>query len=563
MSRNYQQGTRNNRRIQSANAPYNFIPLNETVIQVEAPPSFDKFHNDRFNGFIELQIETKTPLFIRGVGSNFFRINELPKIPGSSLRGMISSLIEIVTYGKFHFYDDYKLFYRWIADQKNLRKYYQKMIQNVEAGYLNYENSGFFIIPAKKINGKTFYQTEKRLNPFTYQRQKNGSWIINSGSMEGKKRCWVINKPNHQSKIIIPAEDSKIYEKDKNRNICIDLLESAKKKHLVVILKKNKRKEKKNIQFPDGIPIFYVKLTINKNTNQIIFGHTRNFRVPYKYSTKDHIIPKELIDENIIDFSQAIFGKKSKWASRIFFEDANLIDDQNNIFFEETSPKILASPKPTCIQHYLEQEGNLEDLKHWDDKNIKIRGYKIFWHKKTLETGSNGWSEGRIMRDTQHTIIKPIKPGVKFKSRIKFENLSKIELGALLFVLNLPQDCCHKIGMAKPLGLGSIQITSKLFLIDRIKRYESLFDGEIWNTGINEINNIDDFIRTFEKYIIERITKKERGESNQLWNTPRLKLLRKMLNWKNTNLPNWLRRTRYMDVKEFKFRRILPRPDDV
>lgn len=67
----------------------------------------------------------------------------------------------------------------------------------------------------------------------------------------------------------------------------------------------------------------------------------------------------------------------------------------------------------------------------------------------------------------QYTIIKPIKRNIKFKSRIRFENLTKEELGALLFVLDLPENHYHKIGMGKPLGLGSIEIKPSLFIVDR------------------------------------------------------------------------------------------------
>ncbi|MHA1413661.1 MAG: TIGR03986 family type III CRISPR-associated RAMP protein, partial [Promethearchaeota archaeon] len=199
-----------------------------------------------------------------------------------------------------------------------------------------------------------------------------------------------------------------LYKNDKNRRIPIDLLESAKKGYLV-------RKEgeqiiiDRNIQFKYGVPIFYIQYKDHNDNERISFGHTRYFRIPYKYSIKDHIIPKKLIDENIIDFSEAIFGKENIMASRVFFEDASLIGEINNIFYKETSPRILASPKPTCFQHYLEQKNRLSELKHWDSKNIKIRGHKIFWHRKTPERGPNGWSEGRIIRDTQHITFKPIK----------------------------------------------------------------------------------------------------------------------------------------------------------
>jgi len=117
--------------------------------------------------------------------------------------------------------------------------------------------------------------------------------------------------------------------------------------------------------------------------------------------------------------------------------------------------------------------------------------------------------------------------------------------------------------MGKPLGLGSIQIISRLFLINRIERYNSLFEEDKWNTGIYEERDINKFISSFENFIINQLTEEESSQSNRLWDTPRLKLLRKMLNWQNVKQIHWLEKTRYMDLEEFRARRILPKPDKV
>lgn len=90
-----------------ARAPYNFIPLNECVVKAQDIPEFNKYHKDRFSGYIDLVITTKTPIYIRRdiEESEFFSIkNGLPIIPGSSLRGMVRTLVEIVSFGKFGFF---------------------------------------------------------------------------------------------------------------------------------------------------------------------------------------------------------------------------------------------------------------------------------------------------------------------------------------------------------------------------------------------------------------------------------------------------------------------------
>jgi hypothetical protein len=64
-----------------------------------------------------------------------------------------------------------------------------------------------------------------------------------------------------------------------------------------------------------------------------------------------------------------------------------------------------------------------------------------------------------------------VKAGITFSGRVRFNNLTNLELGALLEALQLPSGCSHRLGMGRPLGLGSVRITSRLRLVDRAARY--------------------------------------------------------------------------------------------
>jgi len=238
----------------------------------------------------------------------------------------------------------------------------------------------------------------------------------------------------------------------------------------------------------------------------------------------------------------------------------NLTGDKNKAFEEETSPKILSSPKPTTFQHYLEQPEGPQtpknELCHWN-RNTPIRGHKMYWHKANAK-----WSEGKIMKDTQHTVITAIKTGSTFKGRIRFENLTEVELGALLFVLELKENLCHKIGMAKPLGLGSIKIKPSLKLIDRHSekgRYTSLFSTDQWHTAQNTEKDHKQYVQKFEKYICEKLGK----NGTSLWETERMQELKEMLDWGKTTIPGWNNKTDYLPLAEFKNRKVLPRPSEV
>ncbi|MBE3571264.1 MAG: TIGR03986 family CRISPR-associated RAMP protein, partial [Bacillales bacterium] len=531
--------------VKAAKAPYNFVPLNHCVVETQQAPDFDKYHNDRYTGHIDLEIETLTPLYIRNTNEkgesdpDFFNINGQYKIPGSSLRGMIRTLVEIVSFGKFHYYDDERLYYRGLADILSLRKHYQEKInKEVRAGYLNYDSSKkqFYIIPVQKTDSNNQLGYEKindTTKEFDYEMQDDECWIVWSGKMGNtKKHNWRIYPPDiDKEKIYISNKDIDYYKKDLNRNIPIDILKSAKEKYLFKNNDHNNDHKIKKIRFENGVPIFFVKYIDFNNEERIAFGHTRYFRLPYEKTIGDHI-PKNLKNTDTTDFAEAIFGKEDKWASRVFFEDADLLDNHENAFLPKTSPKILSEPKPTTFQHYLEQPENVNrnNLKHWDD-DTNIRGYKIYWHRKTSSDSNNpySWNEGKvILDDKQHTVIRPVKENKKFKGRIRFENLSKEELGALLFVLYLPENCHHKLGMGKPLGLGSVKIRPKVFIIDKKESYRKLFNDEqnVFFISLKEIENPNYFKTAFEDFILKKISNSDKSNATKLWDTPRLKELK-------------------------------------
>jgi len=159
--------------------------------------------------------------------------------------------------------------------------------------------------------------------------------------------------------------------------------------------------------------------------------------------------------------------------------------------------------------------------------------------------------------ETQHSLIKPINTNAKFKGKIRFENLTDIELGALLFVLDLPEDCCHKIGMGKPIGLGSIEITPKLHLSNREERYSNILK-EWKNIKTDNNEKIDELKKKFEKHILKEID----SNADSLWNNKRLKQLKRLLNYKNKPEESSME---YMDFDGdgFSGRWVLPRPTEI
>lgn len=609
-----------------AHAPYNFIPLNEKIVAAEKIPGQDfplnVYHQTRHTGWIDLEIETQTPLYIRdaltteesksdrvNLNPDFFSPNGQPQIPGSSLRGMVRTLVEIVSFGKFGFFDDKKLYYRSFADVTTSLQndYVSKMTQTIQGAYSIKPLAGYFkktrgnqfvIVPAEAKDNTTYYRVDesllrnkpfypqemaitvknpktgkiyqkpnpdykfmtlavdfKKQSPTKHGRQYYGEvteieltsgdkhrqgWergtLVCTGWMHGKRRHWVVNlmnKPDHSVKPL-QIEDllMKSYKDDANRDEQADLIKQLD-------------------EHPEGVPCFYIT---DEQGNVSSFGHTGLFRLAYEQTIGEHI-PEELKNPGITDITEAIFGNEKTFAGRVFFEDARLHPGQTDVLMGEATPKILSSPKPTTFQHYLTQNSDdIRQLNHYNT-NALIRGNKLYWHK----SGDN-WQEtdeaAITQHQTQYTKINPVRPNVKFTGRIRFENLSDVELGALLFSLDLPKGCFHKLGMGKPLGLGSVKIIPKLFLSDRKQRYSD-FLAEF---DLQESQQISRLKQKFELYICEALREQN---VHALWDLKRLKELRTMLDFEKGVELEKQGKIRYMQItpqNEFKDRPVLPMP---
>lgn len=591
----------NNFNATAATAPYNFVPLNSTVISDNNPLVITGIH-DRYDylrrstGYIECKLKTLTPIYIRSGlteeeirakkeakdNSNFFSPAGQIRIPGSSLRGMIRTLVEIASWSKFGFFEDRNLYFRGFADKcKNLSEDYNSQmkpydrkskgsIYKMSAGYMLKEGFKYFICPAEKTDSKNkqFYGITKaesfneiknigeKRSDFTYYKLEDGRSIVVSGPMSNKKHDWVINKidKNIQNRIEIPETDIQNYERDESRDDKVpDLLKQC-----------YKDKE---------VPCFYVEWLDGEGNNRVSFGNTALFRISYQKSIGDHIPINGRKNKEKIDFSNAIFGNTFEGekdpdinpiAGRVFFEDAKLVNPNEKCLMDEETPGILLGPKPTSFQLYLEQDSNIvNELKHYNS-GTRIRGNKFYWHKSG-EKWEHKYHNPDNLNEKIKTRIQPVKPDIEFKFRIRYENLSGNELGALLFALNLPEGCAHKIGMGKPYGLGSVKITPELYVSKRDKRYLALFNNDGWELAETKQGDgaIDEIISDFENHILQKMIVSDKGKASSLWETNRLKQLKTLLSVDKGKQHEKNRKIGYMDIKTFKNRGVLPIPEDV
>ncbi|MEC4812257.1 MAG: TIGR03986 family CRISPR-associated RAMP protein [Scytonema sp. PMC 1069.18] len=649
-------------------APYNFVELPNDIVELKADslPSHNVYYaqsEKRYTGRIDCTLTTESPLYIRcgltkeefacGVESkdlpDFFYTEiaskaRKPVIPGSSLRGMLRTLIEIISFSKIEMVSDKKrFFFRAVAAKKDdpLGSEYKKLLKNVKAGYLVSEGNHWYIQPAKTIEkssivwvkerdlseiqtlikmnqenylpqyidvsfGDTYFQSPRR---FTRQvsanqkRYRERGVLVTSGNMlESSDNPANLYRRNH---CIVPE----INHNTDRISISDDAIQ-----HYRSALTEFQQKEPFDKDFgvlKEGRPIFYCEPQSGQ-TEVILFGHCPNFRIPYsplqdgKAASAVDFIPENIGKSSRIDLAEAIFGfvrskdKKnqsniepstannfhSALGGRIFIGNAICEKTINNDIWltgspdKTITPKILSNPKPTTFQHYLVQTSPEKiQLKHYAKKSPKdnqigetvIRGHKLYWHKRNNPDIEH--PDGDNAGGTQITKIKPIKAGVKFTFDIHFENLTDIELGAVLWILQKAAEpkYCLSLGMGKPLGMGAVKIEHQLLLNNRQERYSKLFSSSNnqWLSGEEDQSNTNlistDCINAFEKFIVTHIHLDDHPEGYnavKLDDIPRIQMLLLMLRCDRPPSPN---DTRYMtiDKKEYIDRPVLPTPFQV
>lgn len=612
----------------TAIAPYNFVPLPNECFSVEDGldvqgrkikpwDRHDELIPGTHSGRIKLEIETLTPLYIRGPATRndtewdgresrlrpepFTSADGTPLIPGSSLRGMVRGLVEILSFAKIQPVTAARPFFRTVAADRIGTAYRDRMMRDgkkppggilrVASGTVTIEPQDVLRIERRKLPNGTFQEGPNYTPPWPIQQatcwvttggasadvseieiqedrpREPGTWrrgtLVLTGNAPKKKREFVILDPEPGQPRCIRVPDD-VWERFHDEDQMTQWQERAFPRD-----KPSRRCRKASGHLRDGEPVFFLtdeSAKSNDNPDGLVFlGRARMFRFPYDLSPAD-LIPTQ-IRAAPLDLAEAMFGRVEKargreyqaLKGRVFFEPAVAAQGGPPWTEEILVPRILSAPKPTTFQNYLTQDGprNAKDLTTYlEGDDTTIRGHKLYWHRWDAAQGLAAVREpndhdrkrtdllaGRGDQHTQHTLIEPVRPGVTFTGRIRFENLTDLELGALLTALQLPDECGHRLGMGKPLGLGSVRTTARLELVDRECRY-ACWDGD----GVSEHDGRR-FLDAFASAMIEHA--KQSGETfiadrSGLRRIARIDALFCLLDWKSRPDPA---NTRYMLIK--------------
>ncbi len=588
--------------VDKATAPYNFIPLPLVVLPAplvsESGATYAEQYasyigkNGNYSGVIDLDVLTKTPFYIGGgTGSDFFDPAECgPVIPGSTIRGMVKNILKIIACGAMRpsghkeigseeiegdgDFFDHKLYFRTMAAKRGIGikvEYDRELVtkgaggrgeSKAKAGFLIRVGKEYYISPAESVPVKDIATVKKFQvkNNTEASNGNNGACIkwqwqhegvrgvacftgeMNTGGPRGKKHYTIHYDPDWSEGARIRVPDHVVidYQDDgAGTRRGVDLFKVGLEKDAA-------RKFTGQDDVSYVVPCFYVADQEKKNVRH--FGFGRYYRVPYRYRISEHV-PEALWKGVPPDFTDALFGRKEDWGSRLCFE--NCVSEKATVQPLETKEtRILSSPNPTAFQHYLIQDKATGERNHWnstgdDGQPVSIRGYKLYWHQKD---NPNAWQHRKD--EPSMSGMKPISPiasGAKFHGRIRFDRLSALELGALLSVFDLAAcdpSVCFKLGRGKSIGMGSVRIDATPKLIEK-NAYTTLFAGDGWENGERKMDSMEikQYVDAFASHVREKLKNAPNKNALSQYELSQKSLVA-MLNWENTKtLPQWNKET--------------------
>lgn len=480
-----------------------------------APPPHDRFIG--LTGKIDCKLESFTPIFISDSefvesekehkSYRFYTLKnengeEEPAIPSTSLRGMLRSVFEAATNSCFSIFDGCFLGKREIP----------KKYRGIQAGRIikipeNEEQPGIVrIMKYYKLPHEKFPQYEDSID-------KNHQEVfvrIEKRKIECVKER-AIDATENYIKGYLKTSGERLRDRKKNEYVFVEDEES---RNLILsyetyqnYISANRNNKYEHTKIPKENDTIWL---VSKDNNVEEFGYAQIFRKLFKKSIGD-LLPQELHrcgDYDSLCPACRLFGwvnpeyvqegaQKMAYAGRVRISHGKIIE--NKEVLGEFPLAILSSPKPTATFFYLLDEKGEPNFSVKYDNDARLRGRKFYRHQRKAE--KKEYKRADKVRDNQNRTLKnALGPGAKFDFTICFENLSPVELGALLWSIEMEEGMYHKIGLAKPLGFGSVKLSVENVSILDIRRRYSSFSERGWKTIEKHKKNefLDLFRRTME-----------------------------------------------------------------
>ncbi len=540
------------------NAPYNFVPLSDTVVIPEwgSKVSHDLPFRDGVSGELELTIEALAPIMVGGEQkqgtereSGQVRFFQTPDkryaIPGSSLRGVIRSVTEIATFSRMNRIDDKRFGLRDISGTYVSASYTERVRNNVSYGFLSLDAQGKpSITPCSmvRLSHRDLESWWKEKSPiFVKQRKavkdKYTTWN-QLCAKHGIRDSWNISFQTDYKLVtqigsgdltgfpvltgqISDATDDKPKTKGKYKDFMFHspreqdafALDSHAWRDFLFIHGDEDGKPdspwkgfwRERFLSKQRVPVFYIQ-----NKDRVQVGLAYMPKLAGDFSTHDMLqhTHKDHVDNAQPDFTELLFGRVAEkpedaLKGRVYFEPAFLQGKAN----VDNNPRetILNGAKPSYFPNYVYQQVDKSGkrLAHGQYATYvysagnpapELRGWKRYPVRLPDEVRTQALGDKQTTK--VQTRLHTLAEGSTFKGRLVFHNLKPQELGALLWAVQL-ENKRHNLGMAKSFGYGQISIKLDW-------QNSRLVCNDPAQTSHAEP---DGYIATFKQYMTEKLGK--------------------------------------------------------
>lgn len=511
-------------------APYNFVPLNKKVVVPHWGKhiSHDIPFRDGVSGSIQVKITAKSPIFVRDGAPKpqseddprppnwFSQFENQPFIPGSSLRGMIRSVVEIMSFGKMKGrVNDHRYAIRDLSPAAKSIYLDKFKLGEVQCGWLYRASDESYFIEDCGEPGRISHRSLDASFGTDFATFFSEHGLFDQGkdsqkSAQFKYSKFSGNELNHHFEFLKQDAGRNIYE--------VNPTDEGEPGHIIFTGQPSPRKKKnekwtghhlefifKEYENPNTIPVhrnvmdnfFFAYHEGDKNRWSIDYAHWRRqlmagekipvffrkdkngeildlglsylYKLPYKNSIEEVI--HQNTQKETIDVADAIFGCILNEGDRNNEESLKGRVHVSHAFMESGEAdtekiEVLSSPKASYYPNYVRQNVNTDGkvkskYSTYMDDDASIAGWKRYpVHRSGVQ--HNPRPEGTL--EKIETSFVPLKCGATFSCTIRFHNLQAVELGALLSALTFHGDeaAFHSLGMAKPLGYGKVKLDVNL-----------------------------------------------------------------------------------------------------
>lgn len=512
-------------------APFNFVPLSEKVYfpnwadQISQDIPFE----DGISGTIELKITAQTPIFVRNghtksdaddKNEDYRSFSKSPDgkyfIPGTSIKGAIRNVLEIMSFGKMskQRFQNQSFGIRDLSTSADGTFYRDKIrTENVHCGWLRLKDDVYCLkdcglpwrISVEKIDSKLgtnlvefvknadnfridYNRTAKKkyelaegkslTNTFsededTRSKLSDGNRQFVNFDEDGKEGSIVFTGQPGERKISGKTKSGKdtwrgkffefVFPSESIREVEVD--EYVIKEFLSIHKNSPDYRDFRKQQLFDGeeIPVFFL---YDEKGSVAAIGLSYMFKYPAFNTVYNAVRLDFLSDEK--DMSECLFGctnTDDSLKGRVSFTNAFVI---GNYGLEPETKVILSEPNPSYYPLYL------GDGQTWNSGKVELAGRKRYPVRANIHSSSFG-------TDAMSSSMIPLSKGTEFVGKVLFHNLKPCELGAILsaILFHNEKDCCHSLGAGKPYGYGNVKIEVLNMEQEEIVSYLNSFELEM------------------------------------------------------------------------------------